>query len=143
MSLGGKVVVMMGDVVADAHAVVVSLFLPELQPSVGLPVILAEHHLVYLLGLGDLYDYSQDGSSTVLGRLPCGVVVWGVCVVERVWGEEVGRRRGRWKETSAREDAGIVNVSKMTVVYVLSLSRAYDRTGRIWIVGGIGSNLGI
>lgn len=103
MSLGGKVVVMMGDVVADAHAVVVSLFLLGSQPPIGLPIILAEHHLVYLLGLGDLYDYSQDGSSTVLGRLPCGVVVWGVCVVERVWGEEVGRRRGRWRETSARD----------------------------------------
>ena len=100
MSPGGKVVVMVGNVVADAHAVVVSLFLPGLQPSVGLPVILAEHHLVYLLGLGDLYDYSQDGSSTVLGRLPCGVVVWGVCVVERVWGEEVREMR----ETNANAD---------------------------------------
>ena len=46
---------------------------------------------MYLLGLGDLYDHSQDGSSTILGRLPCGVVVWGVCVVERVWGEEIAR----------------------------------------------------
>ena len=130
------------NVLADAHAVMVSLFLLGSQPPIGLPIILAEHHLVYLLGLGDLYDHSQDGSSTVLGRLPCGVVVWGVCVVERVWGEEVVRRPGGGRRVHVIY-AGIVNVSKIAVVYVLSLSLPYDRTGRMWIVGGIGSNLGI
>jgi hypothetical protein len=101
-----------------------------LQSPAGLPVILVEHHLVYLLGLGDLYDHSQDGSSTVLGRLPCGIVVWGVCVVECVWGEEVGcQSRGHvmWR---------VVNVSKRW------WSR-HGRSGSIYeLVVIVGTNLG-
>lgn len=64
------------------------------QPPTRLPPLLPLHHLVYLLGLGDLHDDPPDGPSTLPGRLSRGAALWGVCAVERIWGEEVrGKRR--------------------------------------------------
>jgi hypothetical protein len=59
------------------------------QPPTRLPPLLPIHHLVHLLGLGDIHHDPPDGPSTLLGRLPRGAALWGVCAVERIWGEEV------------------------------------------------------